>query len=287
MHTYHVSCATVLPIATNDIGGNTESQDFESNGQPTKSARLLAHDRIVMTSVNSNSNIGFAFPPHAQTLQPIAGSQRHLIKPKPAGPAEVQNPASAPSDAEAMMMAAAFDSAISPPVDPSSANSSTIPGAVAPEGKEVQPQTSSQSLEQPKMSLKAFRRATIENGQSKPRMQRKRSMSLQPAKAIELTKNYDHLVREFNMLRPFTRCPDGSYPRDTKCVICRRARPSSVFFPCQHRCVCDDCINSHRISADRSNPSNWWCVVPFAVVYVPNHKADLTKIAVVARAQSV
>lgn len=105
-----------------------------------------------------------------------------------------------------------------------------------------------------------LRRASMEHVGvvKKPPPKRKRSMSLQTTKQMELTKNYEQLVREFNNLKPYTRFPDGTYPRDTKCVICRRARPSVVFFPCQHRCVCNDCVHGHRISADRSDQTNWW-----------------------------
>lgn len=72
-----------------------------------------------------------------------------------------------------------------------------------------------------------------------------------------LTKNYKELARDFRVLKPFTRLPDGTYPVGTRCVFCEIGAPKTVFFPCQHKCVCDVCMKLHDISADCTRPSAW------------------------------
>lgn len=248
MHKYQVTSATVLPIATDNIAGEAEeafvAPDRGGSGKPLKA---VVGERVVLPRVTSNSqNVGVAFTPHAQQLQPIDGGHGQEPEALANQEADATSTAHATTDGQAAI----------------SAVSGTPAPEVATETSTECKQAAALQQEESKKSAIPVRRMTVEvGGDKKPqRVQRKRSMSLQPTKEIELTKNYDQLVREFNMLRPFTRCPDGTYPRDTKCVICRRARPTSVFFPCQHRCVCDDCVASHRISADRSVLSNWWCV---------------------------
>ncbi|GMF65102.1 unnamed protein product [Phytophthora lilii] len=91
--------------------------------------------------------------------------------------------------------------------------------------------------------------------------QRSQSAVVQKQNGVELTKNYLELVRDFRQLRPFMRRPDGKYPADTLCVYCVSARPTSVFFPCQHMCVCNDCIGLNHISTDYSTSADW-CACP-------------------------
>ncbi|GMF54217.1 unnamed protein product [Phytophthora fragariaefolia] len=91
--------------------------------------------------------------------------------------------------------------------------------------------------------------------------QRSQSAVIQKQSGAELTKNYLELVRDFRQLRPFTRLPDGKYPADTLCVYCVNARPTSVFFPCQHMCVCNSCISLNNISTDYSSAGDW-CACP-------------------------
>ncbi|KAK1932411.1 hypothetical protein P3T76_011995 [Phytophthora citrophthora] len=88
--------------------------------------------------------------------------------------------------------------------------------------------------------------------------QRSQSAVMQKQNGVELTKNYLELVRDFQQLQPFTRRPDGKYPTDTRCVYCVDAKPTSVFFPCQHMCVCNDCIQLNNISTDYSSTTDWW-----------------------------
>ncbi|KAH7492326.1 uncharacterized protein KRP23_1237 [Phytophthora ramorum] len=95
----------------------------------------------------------------------------------------------------------------------------------------------------------------------KPLRQRSQSAVIQKKDGVELTKNYLELVKDFRQLRPFTRRPDGKYPADTRCVYCVNARPTSVFFPCQHMCVCNDCIEVNSISTNYTSATDW-CACP-------------------------
>ncbi|KAG7387103.1 hypothetical protein PHYPSEUDO_014757 [Phytophthora pseudosyringae] len=92
-------------------------------------------------------------------------------------------------------------------------------------------------------------------------LQRSQSAVIKKKKGVELTKNYAELVRDFRHLRPFARRPDGKYPADTLCVYCVNAKPTSVFFPCQHMCVCSVCIELNHISTDYSSSTDW-CACP-------------------------
>ncbi|ETL82669.1 hypothetical protein F442_17805 [Phytophthora nicotianae P10297] len=102
--------------------------------------------------------------------------------------------------------------------------------------------------------------AKVQQQKPAPR-QRSQSAVVQKSNTTELTKNYLDLVRDFRQLQPFTRRPDGSYPTGTLCVYCVNTRPTSVFFPCQHMCVCDGCIKSGNISTDYSSSMDW-CACP-------------------------
>ncbi|GMF65104.1 unnamed protein product [Phytophthora lilii] len=74
----------------------------------------------------------------------------------------------------------------------------------------------------------------------------------------KLVKNYRALASSFKYLKPFTRGPDGTYPAKTVCVLCASIKPTSVFFPCQHMCVCNKCIDSNDMSPTFSlNLERW------------------------------
>lgn len=92
---------------------------------------------------------------------------------------------------------------------------------------------------------------------------RQRATSLIAPKEMpqRLTKNYKELARDFRMLKPFTRLPDGTYPPHTRCVFCEIGTPKTVFFPCQHKCVCDICIKLHDISSDHGRSGAWGYVL--------------------------
>ncbi|POM80412.1 Hypothetical protein PHPALM_1755 [Phytophthora palmivora] len=70
--------------------------------------------------------------------------------------------------------------------------------------------------------------------------------------SFKLVNNYSALATNFKQLQPFARRPDGTYPATTLCVLCATTKPTSVFFPCQHMCVCNSCIESNDMSPDCS-----------------------------------
>ncbi|EGZ25854.1 hypothetical protein PHYSODRAFT_326820 [Phytophthora sojae] len=65
-------------------------------------------------------------------------------------------------------------------------------------------------------------------------------------------KNYRALASSFKYLQPFCRNTDGKYPAKTVCVLCATGKPTSVFFPCQHLCVCNKCIDGNDMSPEFS-----------------------------------
>ncbi|KAG1689868.1 hypothetical protein DVH05_001901 [Phytophthora capsici] len=64
--------------------------------------------------------------------------------------------------------------------------------------------------------------------------------------------NYKALASSFRQLMPYARRPDGTYPASTTCIMCSKEKPTSVFFPCQHMCVCSGCIEANDMSPDCS-----------------------------------
>ncbi|KAK1932410.1 hypothetical protein P3T76_011994 [Phytophthora citrophthora] len=64
--------------------------------------------------------------------------------------------------------------------------------------------------------------------------------------------NYKALASSFRQLMPYARRPDGTYPPSITCIMCSKGKPTSVFFPCQHMCVCSACIESNDMSPDCS-----------------------------------
>lgn len=75
---------------------------------------------------------------------------------------------------------------------------------------------------------------------------------------VKRVKNYRALANSFKHLQPFARDPDGNYPVKTICVLCSVFKPTSVFFPCQHMCVCNKCITSNDMSPDFSMNLERW-----------------------------
>lgn len=144
--------------------------------------------------------------------------------------------------------------------------SATSPSSVPSEtsGIPIAPQQQQQYLS---AAFKASKSRTHLSLQSKPEAAaaaggnngRQRSTSLMAPNEMprRMTKNYKDLARDFRMLKPFTRLPDSTYPPDTQCVFCEIGSPMTVFFPCQHKCVCDVCIKLHDITSDRSKATSW------------------------------
>lgn len=75
-----------------------------------------------------------------------------------------------------------------------------------------------------------------------------------------LTKDYLRFVSDYANIKDFSRLPDGTYPT-ANCVFCSEVVPSSVFFPCQHKCVCNRCMKQHEITSQSNAMQNSWTYV--------------------------
>jgi hypothetical protein len=56
------------------------------------------------------------------------------------------------------------------------------------------------------------------------------------------SQNYIHLAETYKNQRLY-----ADPKADLQCVLCRRRLCSDVFFPCQHRCVCPECIVTQQV----------------------------------------
>jgi hypothetical protein len=61
-------------------------------------------------------------------------------------------------------------------------------------------------------------------------------------KPAKLTHDYEHLANLYKFQRKYM---DAVGP--LKCVLCQERLCSDVLFPCQHRCVCPECIVLHQV----------------------------------------
>ncbi|KAJ0396524.1 hypothetical protein P43SY_003735 [Pythium insidiosum] len=120
---------------------------------------------------------------------------------------------------------------------------------------------SKQPMRRQRQSLPNLHESVTATDQRKPSLRRRQSSAQDVTKSRTaknaLTKNYLHLVKDFERLKPFARLPDGSYPRDVLCVFCEAHTPMSVFFPCQHKCVCEICLKSEEIGASSTGTRAW------------------------------
>ena len=102
-------------------------------------------------------------------------------------------------------------------------------------------------------------KAHYENGKVKPKTESRRNLKkivpsdieqaeriTSQASAEERTQqDYIGLSKLYVIQRPYS-----DHTSDVKCVLCRvNMNPRQVFYPCQHRCVCDDCITSQQVCA--------------------------------------
>ena len=65
-------------------------------------------------------------------------------------------------------------------------------------------------------------------------------------KQVRLNQDYLALAREYTRLKPYT-----GHNHQTTCVLCSKAEAKVVFFPCEHRCVCKNCVKIEKICEDR------------------------------------
>lgn len=54
--------------------------------------------------------------------------------------------------------------------------------------------------------------------------------------------DYKYLAKDYERMLGYRQL-DGTQP----CAMCNRNACEHVFFPCQHKCVCPDCIRAHNI----------------------------------------
>jgi hypothetical protein len=66
-----------------------------------------------------------------------------------------------------------------------------------------------------------------------------------------MNQDYLGMARTYKLQRAYS---DPHF--NALCVLCQKHECSDVFFPCQHRCVCRNCIRSEQICDDRSLTSN-------------------------------
>ena len=69
-----------------------------------------------------------------------------------------------------------------------------------------------------------------------------------------LTKNYAEVATDYRKHVKYIFRTDleenvvGAHPSDPpKCCMCKKGPVESVFYPCQHACVCNKCIERHKI----------------------------------------
>mmetsp|Transcript_27576 Transcript_27576/g.32623 ORF Transcript_27576/g.32623 Transcript_27576/m.32623 type:complete len:265 (-) Transcript_27576:208-1002(-) len=77
-----------------------------------------------------------------------------------------------------------------------------------------------------------------------------------------LNKDYLALSKEYKHQRKY-RDRSGSQP----CLLCFRAPSSHIFFPCGHKCVCQNCMEINKICesgkvSDLGDGTNKWCFCP-------------------------
>jgi hypothetical protein len=68
----------------------------------------------------------------------------------------------------------------------------------------------------------------------------------QACREAGLNKDYGGAISDHLLRLRYSRTPDGGFLDNQECVMCRERTPiSSVFFPCDHRCVCDRTFCKH------------------------------------------
>ena len=60
-----------------------------------------------------------------------------------------------------------------------------------------------------------------------------------------INQDYLEMARLYKLQRPYS---DINYSK--ACVLCRKRKATHVLFPCEHRCVCENCIRKEEICSD-------------------------------------
>jgi hypothetical protein len=83
----------------------------------------------------------------------------------------------------------------------------------------------------------------------------------QPVIKKSLTKNYMHMVKDFNAMKKYAKQGNGEFLATSLCVFCETTVPRLVLFPCQHRCVCDPCLVLNDITHMPTSATSWTYVL--------------------------
>ena len=208
--------------------------------------------------------------PHARTPAPLtlflhlahahfrgcAIMNKYKLPPLEHPQAHAHAPTDQPLDSGDQTAAAA--AAAVPSVDGNDAAHGAFPVSVAASGEAFKNAAFGHKQHAPPPSTSSSQSTTTTTATATTTTATPPNSSTKPPRTRRLTKDYAGFVRDFNYMKPYARRPDGSYAPDTLCVLCRRLPPMLVFFPCQHRCVCDACIQTYDISPDPTRSTAAW-----------------------------
>lgn len=76
----------------------------------------------------------------------------------------------------------------------------------------------------------------------KEKLMRAEKVALQQ-KSSAMNKDYMSMAREYVVTTPFRNLDS----QEIKCALCKTGIAKTVFFPCTHKCVCDECIEKNKI----------------------------------------
>jgi hypothetical protein len=68
----------------------------------------------------------------------------------------------------------------------------------------------------------------------------------------EIKHDYLNMAKLYKLYRPYSD-PDND---EVSCILCESCIVTDVFFPCHHRCVCKNCIESEQIIVESKLPTN-------------------------------
>ena len=63
----------------------------------------------------------------------------------------------------------------------------------------------------------------------------------------ELRKKYLSIKNDFDRSKAYYRYSNNTYDAHAKCILCKKRHPTTVFYPCAHKCVCDKCLKKQNI----------------------------------------
>ncbi|OQR93236.1 hypothetical protein ACHHYP_02776 [Achlya hypogyna] len=58
-----------------------------------------------------------------------------------------------------------------------------------------------------------------------------------------MTTDYMSDVEMYNMAKPYSRRPDKTFDPTAVCIVCKTNKITMVFFPCEHKCLCNKCLD--------------------------------------------